>query len=125
MKTVSLEMAKKLKETGLKWEPKEGDWYHIVFEEDIYPEPLLFCSECNCLSDPETYIWLPTLSDLLEWLENKGYLPDVVCNIVNYGCILWTNNGKDHPKCVGNFHGDTWEDAVAKAVLWLSGSDNK
>lgn len=37
----------------------------------------------------------------------------------NVRCILWTNNEKDHPKCVGNFHGDTWEDAVAKAVLWV------
>lgn len=163
-KTVSLEMAKALKEAGLKWEPKKGDAFtnggvlaniHIISGESNFCEELggkmwfyggQLCSRdgghflnettCYCMNEmgfkmdqlevfrvasKQKMTWLPTLSDLLDWLESKGYIPELLYSFDGfYNCILQIKTDKRLRQIVGvdDFAG-TREDAAAKAVLWV------
>lgn len=172
MKTVSLEMAKKLKKAGLQWEPKEGDWFAtscsslsyvyggmkngIVWgnHNEYILRELGTDDKVYLLTDQDVdsgfygwsigdsfpeerelidryFLWLPTLSDLLEWLENKEYVIDLFNIPLSNKWIkflrLWRKT-KNRNKRVQNMdcdYADTWEDAAGKAVLWVLESDNK
>ncbi|MGB9660684.1 MAG: hypothetical protein ACPL5F_01535 [Moorellaceae bacterium] len=123
MRTVSLEMAKKLKEAGLQWEPTEGDVFVALGDQNdvlaytITPPRVIYM-------DKERNLWLPTLSDLLEWLEGRGYYVDMYAEKWGskriYGCELGRPDSIMDAVClVAEFTGDSYEDVAAKAVLWV------
>lgn len=126
MRTVSYKMAQKLYDkVDLDWDWKIGDRYCIrneltdeIIATDIVDKNFSFGNPC-----PEYYtlIWMPTLSDLLEWLEEHGYIatigPALIVNgrVRKYECTI-TSIQNFHGKF---FHANTREDTVAKAVLWI------
>lgn len=88
---ISLELAKKLKDAGLKWSPKMGDFYHDV-----------------------DMVWLPKLDQMLKEIMRQGYL----FKLSNYndGTIL-IDFWKDDYNLVEGLLDDTLEDAVASALI--------
>lgn len=144
MRTVSLEMAEKLREVGLRWEPKAFDkfshkgfrlpvWYvqdgEVIVKMALIHEGKKWIGQTFTEKIPiKECIWLPTLSDLLEWLEGQGYVVNIVQEYVfndakpHYCCNIW-EKGIDklgeYWREAGEFKADTREDAAAKAVLWV------
>lgn len=143
MRTVSLELAKKLKEAGLQWEPKEGDVFSDQYDnvdrvfavtaKDNCGDFILFSNEdwkgigkgihCKYL---KRYFWLPTLADLLEWLEGRGYSYQLYDN---YPCsekiIRLYGREPGDLVCLVRLSAATNEDAAAKAVLWVLEQEGK
>jgi hypothetical protein len=125
MRTVSLEMAKKLKEAGLQHQIVYGDWYlaWLPTEETYLQKPVLY--DYTAYGPYEEDIWLPTLSDLLEWLEERGYYWSMHRIVWGDGTnkYLTTVYEMDvqtgHLEEVQRFVSNTPEDTVAKAVLLL------
>lgn len=103
MKTVSLELAKRLKSAGLEWKPKRGDWFNApIFNVDIFCLVTTFGE----FDVKENHIWLPSLSDLLEVLEK-------ICTVdLHELSVKWRTAE------------DSWEDAAAKTLLWALGQAN-
>lgn len=123
MRTVSVEMARKLKKAGLRWKPKIGDFHLQDNETEIricqYIPP-------NKEELAERCLWLPSLSDLLEWLEEWGYYSTLyvsVCNgQKNCRCELHWVDTITYEECGTidvDFVADSRVDAAAKAVLWV------
>ena len=83
-KPISLVTARKLKDAGLAWEPKEGDLRYYLFDD----QPTHWCPICDTPQD--TYSWkeythllrqtighsvfAPTLEQLYDEGERRGYL---------------------------------------------------
>lgn len=65
---IGLELAKKLKEAGLEWEPQRGDWYYFGDDGELHllrvatPRPV-----------PEVVYSAPRLDQLLAEIEKWGY----------------------------------------------------
>ncbi|MGB9660683.1 MAG: hypothetical protein ACPL5F_01530 [Moorellaceae bacterium] len=122
MHTVSLLLAQELQAAGLEWKPKPGDWY-----EDAWGTRTLVVVP-ERIEVKKDLVWLPTLADLLEWLERKGYgwtlqspiTPgkeignEYTCDVdrAGYGYVAFTR-------------AQTAEDAVAKAVLEVLTKEKK
>ncbi len=75
MQTVSLDTAKRLKELGLEWEPKKGDWYFhsmVGIRVNVYND-FPFDGEAgkNCL-------WLPRLDQIMEEIERQEGVRDII-----------------------------------------------
>ncbi len=72
---ISLETAQKLKDAGLRWEPKEGDcwcngmWMAINYYLELVTGHLLVKKEA---------IWLPRLDQLLAEIEKRGFDIDLM-----------------------------------------------
>lgn len=123
MKAITLELARKLKEAGLRWEPKRGDWCYL--EDAGLTEPLLVTSykSKGWVNDEDDIVWLPRLSQLLAEIEKRGYRWDIG-NLGGFGdneekvCIgLFGWDTRQYVK--GQFYADTPEDAAGKALLWI------
>jgi hypothetical protein len=83
----------------------------------VVEEPSMY-TECTCPPNPETYIWLPTLGDLLDELERRGYdwqfwnvRKDGLDSIA--GCPAIDRNDVDSPDA------DTRADAAGLALEWV------
>lgn len=126
--TVSLKMARRLKQAKLLWEPKLGDWYCfpngkpnvVSFKPGAGNEfvRISYDGYDRFMTLKELYaeqaIWLPTLSDLLTWLEERGVRPVSTATrlILFINCKgVWTR--------AATFPAKKREDAAAMAVLWL------
>ena len=74
---ISLELAKKLKDAGLKWELKYGDFYSFGDRETLvvpnlnYNYDSTFVQKMSIIATEG--IWLPSLSQLLEEVERRGW----------------------------------------------------
>ncbi len=132
MRTVSLEMAKKLKEAGLQHQIVYGDWYlaWLPTEETYLQKPVLY--DYTAYGPYEEDIWLPTLSDLLEWLEGRGYVVDITQPLIfekdspYFICDIWEKSTiSEYWEHVGTFEANSREDAAAKAVLWVLEQEGK
>ena len=66
---ISIELARKLKDAGLNWEPKKGDWFIDL----DFPENANLNREDNPCLSREYFAWLPSLSDLLAEVERRGW----------------------------------------------------
>lgn len=120
MRTVSLELAKKLKEAGLQHQITYGDWYlaWLPTEEIYLQKPVLY--DYTACGPYEEDIWLPTLADLLEWLEGQGWRYKLSLHYNNKYCIqLCASNILSYWMWGDGFYADICEDAAAKAVLWV------
>ena len=117
---VSLELARKLKDAGLKWEPKSGDSY---WDDN---EPMVFCGECNhyCIKDYENVYFAPSLSQLLEEITKREY---VVASWFNHKGAEFQlfqqmnllDDGTKSMWRVGVFSSESYEDAAAEALIWI------
>lgn len=120
---ISLETAKKLREAGSQWEPREGDWYYHAdkWGKILSPQPFLVDSRVLKhgkigLSD----IFAPRLDQLLIEIEQYGYKWDIG-NLGSFRdddvCIGLFNN--ETRECVMQFFGDTPEETATQALLWI------
>ena len=62
-------MAKLLKEKGLEWEPKEGDWC-FDSEQKVHLVSSLNCKTIE--SNKEEYTWLPLWHTCRRWITEQG-----------------------------------------------------
>jgi len=118
---ISLELAKKLKEAGLQWEPKEGDYY--CYPAGEFSGVFIFQKEANDTIINELTqkfldrrMWLPRLDQLLAEIEKRGYEWSLHKLGTIYGIELCKS---------GNMFlryarlADTSKDAAGKALLWI------
>lgn len=118
---ISLDLALKLKEVGLKWEPQLGDFffmYHPVEQKYSNKPDVIGIGSCSMW--PED-IWLPRLDQLLAEIERRGYgwemftsVDGVIvffvlrkCEILGYKVIAY------------DVTDSIPENAAAKALLWI------
>ncbi len=71
MQHVSVDLAKRLKEAGLEWTPKAGDWF-LGYEDSIQFVDTERAMLAAILIDPD-HLWLPALSGLLEVAKRRRY----------------------------------------------------
>lgn len=138
---ISLDLAKRLKEAGLEWEPKIGDfaWYKehqgVIICIDSRILIIQWSDLGRCYSDfwagdalpPENMLFLPRLDQLLAEIERRGY---------GYDLHTLTTNHEHKYYCAikllecacgyridniswGPFKADNPEDAAAKALIWV------
>jgi hypothetical protein len=123
---ISLELAKKLKDAGLKWEPKEGDWYIIFGDEEQFLE--VCGTELHrtdrCIDSvkrlyriaPGELCFIPSLSQLLAEIEKRGYEWDLEFDIGGchkYSCTISSDTHYEFMPA------DTPEETAAQALLWI------
>jgi hypothetical protein len=127
---ISLETAKALKDAGLKWKPQEGDYCY-------YDDKLeLQLGEClkatrklhNLTAKQPEYkelapIFAPSLSQLLQEIEKRGYLWDMSNLGGEFNVMLWdVRNGKEIEEDEKESYNDCEtivEEAAAQALLWI------
>lgn len=120
---LSLETAKKLKETGLEWEPKECDFYYRTWNPGCSSE--YTCREILTEDELESGLckgdtFAPRLDQLLAEIEkvfdwnigSREFWPDKP----KYCMGLF---GDDGQYIKGQFYGHTPEEAAAEALLWI------
>ena len=117
---ISLETAKKLKEAGLEWEPKFGDYYKIpVVFEDGMTEVMDIKQVMSYHKNPEeweesinSFVFIPRLDQLLaEIYETYNF------TLHSSGYIVLRKKGSG--MVAEHFHSDTLENAAAEALLWI------
>lgn len=129
---ISLEKARKLKELGLLWGPCFGDWVYIDGEKKMVTH---VCEgefggykDIRCLSPVLgvskgirnlEFIWLPSLSQLLESVNASKY----PIKRLYYFQGRWTVNL--WVAVAQSFQGETPEDAVAEARIWILAQEGK
>ena len=77
---------------------------------------------CTCPPEPDTYIWLPTLSDLLHEIEARGYEWKMRKEHIAVGQNLL--NPTEHMYSAYRAKEST-EDMVAKALDWVLEREGK
>ena len=70
---ISIDKAKQLKELGLKWNPKCGDWYKA----DYWPTPTLFTTDTLRLDDKE-------IENVIKNVKNNIFI-----NRIHYCCFIY------------------------------------
>ena len=120
---VSLELAKKLKDAGLEWEPKKFDLYTAEFTNGSSGIFSVLYDGQNLESVTGTeFIWLPSLSQLLAEIEGRGYWWDVSHGLVDDGVNKYRlTTSKKHNTSIPLmiFNSETPEDAAASVLLWI------
>jgi hypothetical protein len=126
---ISLSTAKRLKEAGLKWEPKIGDRF-TTFEcvEAGYKETELWDEEMQeAFETPEAdtenmlkgSIWLPRLDQLLAEIEKRGYAWELSVDEVDkppYAICFFST-----PREIGQkwFTADSPWEVAEQALIWI------
>ena len=112
---ISYDKAKRLKELGLQWNPKRGDWHKA----DYWPTPILFTidtlrldnKEIECVIEKvKENTWLPSLTQLLDEIEKYQY----IFSLVGEKLTLFKKLN-----LVMQFECDNREDSVADALIWI------
>ena len=125
---ISLEMARKLRDAGLEWEPLAGDFYSWCGRNWLVD----FCqtSQAEILaSQPDPALWLPRLDQLLAEIEKRGWewtiysatpenvksvdIYEVIADEKLYHCSV----AQDKLGHISGRH--TPDDAAAEALLWI------
>jgi|GEM_PF-2519796 len=129
-KVISIELALKLENSGLMWEPKSGD---IVFDNmfesfgvviapsrlnEIYVRISFLGSSGWNHMDIKEGTWIPSLSQLLSEIEKLGWEADSVRTNTGYACDIYFLSQTVHTK-YQTFEGETRDEAAGKALLWL------
>ena len=119
---ISYDKAKQLKELGLKWNPKCGDWYKV----EHWPTPTLFTTDTLRLDDKEienviknvkNNIWLPSLKQLLDKIKEYNWTYGLYSeNEIEIETRLEYISLIDRNR---NFEGEIIEDIVADALIWI------
>jgi len=96
---ISYDKAKQLKELGLKWNPKCGDWYKV----EHWPI--------------KNNIWLPSLKQLLDKIKEYNWTYALYSeNEIEIETRLEYISLIDRNR---NFEGEIIEDIVADALIWI------
>ena len=118
---IRLELAGKLKEAGLKWEPKGGDWFirptgEIVLKYSTGPDSI-YGSKST---------WLPSLSQLLVEIEARGLMWSLkLLSRPQYRVILYPKGLSPGGDGSIIFQADTPEEAAGQALLWVLEQEGK
>lgn len=132
---LSLETARKLKETGLRWEPQIGDWFYYLYPyHSNYTLRIFTAHTCTItqkefeklLNDiKENGIWCPRLEQLLAEITKR--LPKEA--IIGLEYPNWQEEKKWEIVGIGMdskfpshehiFADDTPDEAAAQALLWI------
>lgn len=120
---ISLELAKALKAAKLEWEPQLHDKYLTAYCFKV-PTAVIFNPE-KCKWEG-TEVWLPRLDQLLQEIERRGQLWQIVYEgeILKYQIRVYP---KDYVTCwqMHGFPGDTPEEAAAQALLFILNNGRK
>ena len=112
---ISIDKAKRLKELGLEWNPKLGDWHKA----DYWPTPTLFKVDTLRLDDKEiecviekikNNTWLLSLDQMLDEIEKYEY----IFSLVGEKLTLFKKLN-----LVIQFECESREDSVADALIWI------
>ena len=123
---ISLELARKLKEAGLIWEPQMYDFFTMI----IFEKPIIICVTDKWTLDSvrkevlefkgERRLFLPRLDQLLAEIEKLGY-HDFYLSRAEEGwhiCLWLPGNENLYPDLETDYY-DTPTDAAASALLWI------
>ena len=119
---ISLEIAKELKEAGLKWEPQIGDMFYWHNGKDWEIDALTSEDVNDNLDEIRDYIdegfriFAPSLEQLLVEIEKRGYgwkLEKFHAYNLRRMEIYKVND------LLGCFGGNSPEEAAASALLWI------
>ena len=120
---ISLETAKKLKEAGLEWEPKFGDYYKIpVVFEDGMTEVMDIKQVMSYHKNPEeweesinSFVFIPRLDQLLAEIERLGWKYELRNDEagIDYVCFVFSEGYNEYA------HANTPTNAAAEALLWI------
>lgn len=135
---ISLELAQKLKDAGLGWEPKPGD---IAIETDIaknkhelgivrclakgenfYRFELTYLTWGSTVTYNYCCLWLPRLDQLLTEIEARGYLWSLHRSLFpegEYTCEVAKIKGGYMDLPSKTLNANNSEDATARALIWL------
>jgi len=135
VRVVSLELAKELKDAGLEWEPKFGDFFYMrLGDGTLKTREIEVYEKGDRAPFPEEDVFLPRLDQLLDEIEKRGHKVDSVSirksDRYKYDCILyrWVDDdsigggywAKERmPQALGLFEATIREEAAAKALLWI------
>lgn len=119
---VSLELAQKLKESGLVWEPQEGDCLSILYNRGLPSEyrKLVYLNEDDVIDYAETNgeVRLPSLDQLLAEIDERGYFY-TLSNVRVKSASLYKRDENGYFRLIDEFRADSLEDATAIALLWI------
>ena len=120
---ISLEIAKKLKDSGLKWEPKFGDHYIIpaVFEvglHEVMDTRQIMSYHKNPKEWEESnrgFVFAPRLDQLLAEIERLGWKYELRNDEagIDYVCFVFSEGYNEYA------HASTPTNAAASALLWI------
>lgn len=121
---ISLETAKKLKEAGLKWEPKDGDAVYFDTVVHFLTGEIRYILFGDYPTGANLYpmvhdlvVYAPRLDQLLAEIEARGQVCDIGragYNIKYYYCAL------SYPDCQQiEFTAPSPGEAAAAALLWI------
>ncbi|NPV93082.1 MAG: hypothetical protein HPY50_20130 [Firmicutes bacterium] len=135
---IEISASTKLKESGLEWEPKPGDYCAIRNEADPESETteiLLLYNQmdlgagrvvyvgsnpanptpANRLHDLDTLVWMPRLEQLLSEIEKQGW----EWTITSGGSFYLTQSYRGYPIRRVSFKHETPVGSAAEALQWL------
>ena len=136
---ISLEIAKKLKEAGLKWEPKAGDWFYrkdgvrgFVTDANMGDWWAVFPPDGKevafCIEEADRFIFAPRLDQLLAEIDTRGYCFEISNMAISsskpretlYSCKVFPKKraGVDDDDDFVAYD-ETLINAAASALLWI------
>lgn len=120
---ISLETAKKLKEAGLKWEPKVGDWFYnhhgfvpgTTTTLDLVAEVTVLIHSIARDYHNRTVEFAPRLDQLLAEIERLGWEYELRNDEagIDYVCFVFSEGYNEYA------HANTPTNAAAEALLWI------
>lgn len=116
---VSIELAKKLKEAGLEWEPKCGDFCWSENCDGTKGKLCLIKADNVGFYGDRIYTFLPSLSQLLAEIEGRGCLWKMwtmKCGDVNR---YWVELDYTLNKTKYYYYGKAPEEATGQALFWI------
>ena len=113
---LSLELAKRLKELGLEWEPQRGDQYRELLYKRLTQ---IYDADPKNEYRIKDSVWLPRLDQLLAEIEKRGYAWELSVDEADkppYAICFFST-----PREIGQkwFTADSPEEAAAKALIWI------
>lgn len=125
---IGLELAKKLKEAGLEWEPQIGDMFYFKTFKDWGIDAINSEDVNNNLDETRDFIeegfWIlaPRLDQLLAEIEKRGFIwaLDVSATngnkVIGYAMNIATSLDWEEEE---EFRSDFPEEAATEALLWI------
>ena len=106
---ISLELAKQLKDAGLKWDPDQGDWFEVIWEGEGSETWNTCDRQPNFDDQDETNVWYPGIIEILQAIKSAGWDFELRGN--------WTEISRDDYQA-WRFPGEP-EESAARALLHI------
>lgn len=120
---ITLDLARKLRDAGLVWEPKPKDDFayesgKVSWLYEYYPAVFDY---------PKRFVWLPSLSQLLAEIEGRGYYwemsPALLKPQPRYEIVIYDHRVKYSKSIVFSTVTTTREEAAGLALLHILGGE--